>query len=815
MADSAMGESAAIFQVSSEALAATANPTGYLTGKAVGLGVSTAADAVLPDGRIKQVVVVVGTVVGSAYAGGATPTTWANMGANASLSAGQQAAVTYGQMAVSAAVTQQTRGTEEALWEVGLGLGTQGLMQTRVFPPGAANANQRRNLGEVIAQAPSATAARTYLDDNVVPTLNQDVRSIFTRATGNTREAAALSGAQQAQHHTPRNTPPDEPQAMPDPDPGFLRRLADTPEPVLTPQQRAAAEAAGIDPRIAARLWRAAIASGESDMYRTTTLAGTRQIADGTGIGKPLEIKGKSNPSNQSRIHRDALESKAGDKLRAAQAAYDRARQTGDYDNLPQARRDLTDARRGVRAGNQKNADAVQKGHANVGIDERTGQAILTDPATGKPFVADVDKFTSTASRPGEQVGNYGSRGFGTPTEMQHLTNKRAALGDYDNALQHSMEARNPHPLDLEDTIFLVTPQGGPQVINGRENIVRAVRDHRMVENPVWHQQAGIEPPPPPTAATPQVVTRNPAVTQQQINLEITRTQSRLQYDQDAEGAENARRAGGDPRTAAVIAGARQDAVQTRQERAELVGALQRYHAAVDAGDPVDVQQRQGDTRSLIQRRTTARQSVDGLVKATFGLPDGGDPPGISRHRPSDRFDGPVSLAGMLAFPQAARESAQADAAVVWQSAIHERVHAYASPAWRGEFEVYTPFHEGVVESLTRAVVAWAAGASAADVRAFPAFETEVATVDRFARLTGDDVMRQAYFHGDVAGLHGRLGVALGVSDLGQAETAGRSFVTRVGLALNQGFFDSAQAALADADASGTARVGVVPDPSP
>jgi hypothetical protein len=413
-ADQGMTEAANIRQVSFATAAAIANPTGFVTGQVSGYVVSTAADQVLPDGRVKQVVVGVTTAALTAYAGGMTPGAWQNMGA-VTATAGQAAGtfVNVADQVTSVVTTQQIHGNNEAAWEVITAGLTHAAMNTRSGRFADADGNPR-TLNDYLTQAPSAQAVRNALENHAVP-IGQLDANFQNIANHLKNEYAIATGGEANNAVTFKPLPPD---------PAYVQAIKDVQGkmPPLSDAEYAAAAKMG-QTREMVDLKRAhAMVTGETMFDRETNVAGIQKIQDGEARGKSIYEHQKSGGDKTPFLPMDSGEAKPGQAL--AKAKQELAAATTP-EARAQAQAKVDAAQRFVEQNNTWRDQALDAGHTKAvpNPDGSTRGPVAGDGTTGKPLVADVDSVTSSAARPGENVHNMGAHGMTTTSESQSLSN--------------------------------------------------------------------------------------------------------------------------------------------------------------------------------------------------------------------------------------------------------------------------------------------------------------------------------------------------------------------------------------------------------
>lgn len=484
-ADQAMSEAADIRQISFETASAIGNPTGYVTGKVTGYVVSTAADQILPDGRVKTVIVAVSSAAAAAYAGGVTPQAWQNLGAagqvgtnilGTGLSASGQAvsnAIGIADSITSVTTTASTQGLEEAGWEVATNLVVHGVMNTKSTKFGDADGNPR-SLNEYISQAPSAAAIRDTLENNLVPLGQLEVNAQNLQALGNN----AYNKATGNDKRDPYSYKPL------DADPAYVKTFAGHPDPTEKThpglgQMIKDAESMGqTRDMVIAKIKHAEITGG-TFFDRSTQLEATQLVADGKAVGKTVEQHQKSAGDKAPYLPMDTMESKIGAQVEKAKTL--------------QERNAAADA---FIANEHAIAEAIAKGKVTSGPpppgDTRIKGNIAYDPKTGKPFVGDVDPVSNNLSKPGDPVRDGGSRGLGTTKELQDTSNLKSALKpkNLDTTANHGHGGRNPGKEPLPDRVIKYTPDGKVQIIDGQVNVLNEIRKSGSAEHPSWAQQA-------------------------------------------------------------------------------------------------------------------------------------------------------------------------------------------------------------------------------------------------------------------------------------------------------------------------------------
>ena len=861
IADRAMAESADTTTLAIEGVSATANPIGYLTGKAVGKGTSLVADRVLPEGRVKQVIVAGATVLGSAAAGSVTPSSWMKMGADATLTAGQNLAISGASLAAQGWVTGHTHpdGWNEALFQTALGAATVGVTLTP----------QYRNLNQTLTNSATATSIRGRLDSSGIG-----------RMMRQSLEARGIKADLEAQHHTAKKSPgPEEATPLPDPDPELVPQMDEATIATLTPDQVEQYRRGGVHEGIGA------LFSTFTKLFPDVTLSSrgsdlnaTSQIWNALAVGKALFTKMKSGPLYLGRLPADVFRSKTGRDWRTAMSEFGTAlrewrsnRSDASWETLAKAAGNAKTKTLDLKKFTAYGMKAVMQGHAQLKFDDGpdgTGVWTYRDPETGMNIVADIDLGSMNVRKPGEQVYNYGEYGNMTPSEAQLLANMQHFFRQHsppgarvDTAIRHGPEANNlGFTMPLEDGMLFMDG-GEVQWVQGKKEVVQMHRDLGLVENPTWHSHPEVQlgaPPRPDKLGTPAVANPDlqatvppPDASTQQATLAITRQQSEAIAINDAARAsrvqaeiERARREDAEAaqrRRAALQRGLERDdrEVVTAQQR--MIRTLESQEAARTRLGSASAPEAHAEAVQAFEEADTAlrreiaveaaeRMLVGQVIQGTLGLrpaegssQDGalmasaaargesaGQTTGVGSG--ASQREGATSAASRPGGEQQAEGSdadqvrrlietplrqLRTDYGRLRQSAVHERVHARASAAWRGSHEDDTALHEGVTEYFTRQVVQRAAGVDESVSAPYEAFDNEVQVAERLIGLVGEEAVRGAYFEGDVGTLHMDVGSTLGVPDPVRAEVAGRQFMGQVGQAMNRGMFDRTDQVLA------------------
>ena len=786
-ADQAMSEAADIRQISFETASAIANPTGFVAGKATGYVVQTAADQVLPDGRIKQVVVAVSSAAASAYAGGMTPQAWQNLGAAGTatnaLGTGLNVTAESATYAIgiadtltSVSTTYSTQGGEEAGWEIATNLIVHGVMNTKSTRLGDAEGNAR-SLNDYLAQAPSAAAVRDAVDNNLVPVgqievnaqnLERIANNAYNKATGNVARDPL------------RIRPLDA-------DPALVQTLNDMPDPtagdnpLITQADLDAAATMGQTREMVITKAKLSQLSGGTFFDRSTQLEATQLIQRGQATGKGVEQHQKSAGDAAPYLPMDTIESKIGAQIRNARTPEQ-----------------LQDAATAYTNNNKAIQESIANGTVYAGKpppgDTRIRGDIAYDPKTKLPFVGDVDPVTNNLSRPGDPIRDGGVRGIGTFEEHRHVSDLKGALKQHnlDSSANHGIGARNPGVEPLPPAVIQYTPDGRVKVVDGQVNVLNAIRQSGSAEHPGWDaagQQAVRDNPggpalidPPGNPPTPQ----SQASIDAQARLANNRNTLRTRYVRGLRTWRSApapkeepggvgrtpprssfwrRRAAGahvtpasyptrpgqveHPRqafplgspsahhpvlfgepTAIVASGEREASLDADLEANRSWGRsfneiLDRYNATVGQDEQILVRLKAFDQmRTYALAEFEEKERVDRYVRWAFGL-DRGDP---------------------VPLP------------VTNQSTIHERIDAQATPAWRGDFDAgFEPgLHAGVVQLYTQQAMALG------EYQPYTVGPERIAIAQAFLEAVGEQFIRSAFFYGDTWGLYGRVGWLLG-----------------------------------------------------
>lgn len=782
-ADQAMSEAADIRQISFETASAISNPTGYVTGKVTGYVVSTAADQVLPDGRVKQVIVAVSSAAAAAYAGGVTPQAWQNLGAagqvgtnilGTGLSASGQAvsnAIGIADTLTSVTTTASTQGLEEAGWEVATNLIVHGVMNTKSTKLADADGNAR-SLNDYISQAPSATAIREKLEADYVPLGQLEVNAQNLQALGrNAYNAATGNDKRDPYSYKPL-----------DADPAYVKTFNEHPDPTEKThpglgQMIKDAESMGqTRDMVIAKIKHAEITGG-TFFDRSTQLEATQLVADGKAVGKTVEQHQKSAGDKAPYLPMDTMESKIGAQVENAKTF--------------QERNAAADA---FIANEFAIAEAIAKGKVVSGPpppgDTRIKGNIAYDPKTGKPFVGDVDPVSNNLSKPGEPVRDGGARGLGTTKELQDTSNLKSGLKpkNLDTTANHGHGGRNPGKEPLPDRVIKYTPDGKVQIIEGQVNVLNEIRKSGSAEHPSWAQQAAdaaaknpggptlvARPDNPPTPYNQRPTVGQAALANNRNTIRTTYVQSMQRWrpaprpgekEDKGMGATVAPKRRLPPRRppagsgdgAGLLFGAGWQAARPRTAGADalrirLVSQGQPAEPLAPASPDDDWQANRtwgmgvnqaldeygehwADRQILIRLKAYQRirtfvlaefddkDRIDIYVRWAFGLEKGGPYPIPTGN----------------------------------QTSIHERVDFYAAPAWRSLFDtrVERGLHAGLAQHYT--LQAMALGRR----QPYEVYAAQTAVAQWLIAAVGESVVRRAYFHGDVWGLYRQVGSALG-----------------------------------------------------
>lgn len=789
-ADQAMTEATHIRQISFETASAIGNPTGFVAGKVTGYVVSTAADQILPDGRIKQVVVAVSSAAAAAYAGGMTPQAWQSLGASGSTTILGQAvtaetasfAVGIADQITSATTTYSTQGGEEAAWEIATALITHKVMNTKVNGLGDADGAKPgtgRSLNDYLAQAPSATAIRETLENNAVPLGQLEVsaanlRTIaenqYNRATGNNKS-------------DPLTYKPL------DADPAYVKTMAETPDPVLTKAELDAAASMGQTPEMAIAKAKHAQVTGGTFFDRATQLEATQLIQNGKAVGKGTEQHQKSAGDASPFLPMDTRESKLG--ARAAEAT------------TPAARSEVASD---MRANRRAIAEAIEKGTVRPGPpppgDTRIKGPIAYEPKSNLPLVGDVDPVTNNLSRPTDPVRDGGVRGLGTYQELQDVSNTKSTLRPHnlDTTANHGHGGRNPGKEPLPERVVRYTPDGKVTVIEGQVNVLNAIREAGCPEHPSWAAQAQtamqsnpggpqlIAPPPnPPTPHNQRPTVQQAALANNRNTIRtnyVVRTQLGTMNTQHKDDKS-------DPRMLRSPLGRRWEPEPTDVPRITLVSyrrpdsrtglshvPLPWSGSHLGLGPQSEMPGQAGRTAppSPETKPPDKRVEADFAVNRRWGMEinkaldqygETWEDRQIIQHLKA------YQRIRALAFDEL-QTVQHLDTFVRWafgllrgtpqplptsnQSSLFERIDAQAAPAWRGDLDAWLErgLHYGLVQHYAEQAMALAKR------EPYESFAIQADIARAFVAAAGEAAVRKAYFLGDTWGLYRAIGSRLG-----------------------------------------------------
>jgi hypothetical protein len=797
-ADQAMGEAANVRQISFATASAIANPVGFVAGQTTGFVVSTVADQVLPDGRVKQVVVGVSSAAAAAYAGGMTPDAWQHMGA-AATAFGQSAgyAVGIADQVTSVTTTYNTMGATDAGWEVATALITHGVMNTRIQSLGNGPDGQARSLSQYLSQAPSAAAIKETLENNAVPlgqfeVTAQNIRSAYEVARG--------------------NKPEDPITYRPlDADQAYVKTFGELkdPDPLDPKVQEAikAGERLGQTPEMVIDKLKHAQVTGGTFFDRGTQLEATQLIQDGEAVGKGTPQHQKSAGEVSHYLPMDSMEAKPGQALRAAEQAL--ANATTPQETL-KANQDITKAWQAIADNETAIHESLAAGTVAAGPspDPRIHGRVAYDPETGLPFVGDVDPVTNNLSRPSDPIRNGGERGLGTYRELQDVANLRDSLsGDnLTTTANHGAGSRNPGKEPLPNLVIMYTPDGRAQVIEGQVNVLNAIRASGSGEHPSWAAQAQeamaanpggpqLIPPPanPPTPLNQEPTAGQAALANNRNTLRnqfVDTVQQNANwkddevwfYNIDGSGVPQTLRMDRNRRVPGIALVARHgDVLADRRPVFVVPGRPSAEAAAVTAAR--QARAATATAPDVARDRTENHAFKNGLNSV------------IEQYKTT--WDDRQTLAHMKAYGQMRGyvlaelgEKDRVDAFVRWafgvdtrteplplptanQSALAERIDAQAQPAWRADLDAHRAggLHSGLVQHYTRQALA------VGQQKVYPAYPAQEAMAKTLLTLTGEDCVRAAFFTGGVAALYTRIGTMLGASDAASARAAGFAFV--------------------------------------
>ncbi|MCX6552437.1 MAG: hypothetical protein NTY02_15775 [Acidobacteria bacterium] len=851
------------------ALSAVANPVGFATGMAVGKGVQSVAEATLPPGAGRDLLVSVTT------AGTTILLTGAMGNPNVGLKTLQDSATT---MAVTTTVQNAVMtGAEKGDWsatgqELVIAVITEAVMRAPVMPPKTAG-DSRRSLNDVLSVAGETGGQR--IKDEFTGQAKADATKLAHDSSAELAKppvADGIEGAAQGQSHTAKDDGPKTTKDLPPASDDFKQKLENTTRPNAD-ENKGTFNKAGMNEDTGADILRGNQASGETDYFRPGDLNASNQMRNGTAIGKPKDLKANSAPELQGAIPADQTKSKAGTAHREAEAKYAEAQASGDSGRISQAKRNMDEARAHLVAAQANVNKMVAEGKAVVRRDPKTGADILCDPATGTRFVSDHDKAASTASRDGEPVHNYGDAGQGTAAQAQNYANQQHALGKNANSQTHFEQSTSPKELKLPmpDKVLKVPGDGSkPTIIEGKARILNDMRKTKpdMREGPNWHIEAGIAAKGQGTQRTAGTTAGNRAiggsnttakddketprtVLAKQAFRESTRLQGQKQYAVDAKKAAAAQatdktNVAAAARQQQVDAAVPKDRAQTAASQRQVADAVARQRAAEDRAfanptpqNAAALDNASKDLRGVLESQTDERGAADTALGGTFGTPSATTLPATSLPTYRITANGTGSPSSTLArfnawLIRARSNTAHGPVLALWlapldagadppepaaerhisQSMMHERVHAHASAPWRSEFERLTALHEGVSQYFTERALDRMATSQTAT---YPAFAAQTDIASRIARLVGPRTLEMAYFHGDTIGLHAAMGRVMGARSPQEAVVWGRTLFARVGEAMNDGHNEQVVQILATYAGRPPAQVSAPPaaDPTP
>ena len=819
-ADQAMSEAADIRQISFETASAIGNPTGYVTGKVTGYVVSTAADQILPDGRLKNVIVAVSSAAAAAYAGGVTPQAWQNLGAagqsatnilGTGLSASGQAvsnAIGIADSITSVTTTASTQGMEEAGWEVATNLIVHGVMNTKSTKLADADGNAR-SLNDYISQAPSAAAIKEGLENNLVPLGQLEVNAqnlqnlgdnAYNKARGNFKEDP-LTGKTKIDPTTGEPYKPKDIQYKPlDADPAYVAAFKNHPDPTeathpgLTQAIKDGATMGQTPEMVIAKIKHAEITGG-TFFDRATQLEATQLIRDGKAVGKTTDQHQKSAGDKAPYLPMDTMESKVGDQVRNAKTPKEHA-----------------DAAEAVKNNDHAINDATAKGKVSVGPpppgDTRIKGPIARDPQTGLPFVGDVDPVTNNLSRPTDPVRDGGVRGLGTTKELQDVSNLKGSLKPHnlDSTANHGHGGRNPGKEPLPDRVIRTTPDGKVQIIEGRVNVLNAIRQAGCPEHPSWAKQAQdaaaasptgpklvARPPNPPTPFNQKPTVGQAALANNRntIRTNYVRSMQRWKPTPDKKDKRDGvatvpvpstgRRPRGVPDPDHPLRPAPDIGVDSEAWSQPRFGIL-RVRAATSPQPPVPP-----------VAPTPESADVDWSANRTWGM-------GINQalDEYGETWNEKQILIHLKAYQRIRayalaefEDKERIDIYVRWafgllrggpyplpssnQSAVFERIDAQAAPAWRSDLDarVERGLHAGLAQHYTQQAMALGRQ------QPYAVYEAQTTIAQSFIGAVDEAVVRRAFFMGDTWGMYRRIGLAIGATGT-EAAAAGSAFVRQI-----------------------------------
>ena len=801
-----------------QVLGAAAAPVMFVVTTPVSMAAAPIANWALPNHPLAAKVITAGvTLTVGLVAGAALPQTMTGFTAVAT----QQmtpAAMVATNLGVNASqtgtqyiITRETHGEQAATEDAWISMISGVIPMIPGLPPSTPG-GPRRTIGQYLHETDTLSGARFTIENRTAAgQVNVTIENLAKlRRDGFPPQPDTPHQAVDSYIRSART--PHEGDPLPPPDPAFVKKFAAT---TLTPEETRMAhdfaKRANWSPAKAVEEWRYAKATGRTTAYRDVESPEAMEgVRTGEFYGKDKHMVAKSSTPLGGKIPLDQSKSKLGAGLRDAETGLAEAIGSRDANRVTQAQSRVDAANRAIRDSNFKAWRALAEGHYTYSRDPKSGQWVFTKNVNGKTrfVVTDLDEFTHSenAAGRGDRI-HHSDYGEGHARDLQDLANRRAAAGDNGtgaSAHQHFSDAGNPNPGAPEKRIAVFSP-AGPELVTGSD-IPGAVASRNMRTNPRWGK-----PPSAPAPAEPNTQHGNAAVARDRLNgqrqfLNDTGRNS-FQINQ-ALGESNRRQP---PRRTEVWPGfhitlarfsmsgsagseettTNPQAVAAQQlmdlANATMAGAKPEQlwvEARLDRIDPL-----------LLKLGRTAPDSPSYTATLDSIRPDVTES-ALASQVAAQMIAQTFQLPGLYDPGDATSLTAEFASTAPMHSAVHARLHEYASPAWRGDFGRLLNLNESVIEYLTREALATGVQQGLPRTHLYPALPVQVVTGQYLATVVGEGPLRAAYFSGDLSRLGAIVGASLGETDAARAEIVGRDALRTMANCLDAGFTSDVQQVL-------------------
>jgi hypothetical protein len=818
MADQATEEYLQASGTAVQVLGAAAAPVAFIVTTPVSMVAAPIANWALPNNPLAAKVVVAGvTLTAGLLSGAALPQSMTSFTAVATqqmtpvVSVLTNVGVNISQASTQYIITKGTQGEQAATEDAWIGFISGIIPMVPGLPPSTPG-GPRRTIGQYLQENPTIASSRFLIENATAGgQMNVTIENLAKlRKDGFPPQPETPHEAAEAYIKAART--PREGDPLPPPDPEFVKKFAAT---KLTPEETQMAhdfaKEANWSPAKAVEEFRYAKATGRTTAYRGVESAEAMEgVRTGEYWGKDKNMQAKSSTPLGGKIPLDQSKSKVGADVKAAETRLADAIKSGDPSRVRQARSDVAASNQAVRAYNYKAWRALAEGHYTYSKDPRSGEWVFTKNVNGttKFVVTDLDEYTHT-----EHAGGRGDRihhsdyGDGHARDLQDLANRRAAAGNNGSgasAHQHFADAGNPNPGPPEKEIGIISPTG-LKLVKG-QNIPGTLTSNKMRINQRWGK-----PPSASAPTTPEAQHGNAAVARNRLNGQrqfLNDTgRNAFQVNQALTNA-NRRKA---PRRSELWPGfqmtlarftlsgdADGQATTTDPTDAAAQQLMDLNNATMAGAKPEQlwVEERLNRIDPLLLRAgRTAPDTPAYTATIAALLPDVADA-ALASQVAAQMIAQTFQLPGLYNQADATSLTAQFAGTAPMHSAVHARMHEYASPSWRGDFGRLLNFNESVIEYLTREALATGVQQGIPRSHLYPALPVQVVTGQNLAAVVGEGLLRAAYLSGDISRFGGTFGAALGETNPARAEIVGRTALRTMANCLDAGFTADVQETL-------------------